>query len=108
MSSVPPGGAGTVAAMASGFPPGTVRAVLRHPDVWPVAVRQALRLAPGGWWRRAPFLPVPDPDYLRFRMVTAYGGDGRADDAGDAAAEDLVTYLRWCRAWPQVTSPTGD
>ena len=60
----------------AGMPAGTVVAVLRHPDVWWVAVRQAGRLAGRGWWRRRTFLPVPDPDYLRFRMVTAYGGEG--------------------------------
>ena len=78
-------GAGRVAAAA---------AVARHPSLWPTAVRQALVLAAPGWWRRRPFLPLPSPDYLRFRLQTAYGGDG------DRAPEpdDLVTYLRWCRA----------
>ena len=75
-----------------------VRAVLAHPDLWPTAVRQALRLAPRGWWRRRPFLPLPDAGYLRFRMVTAYGGDGSAP----ARPDDVVTYLRWCRAWPDA------
>jgi len=79
----------------TGMPPGTILAVLRHPDVWWVAARQAGRMAGRGWWRRAPFLPVPDPDYLRFRMVTAYGGEG--DTPPDA--DDLITYLRWCRTW---------
>ncbi len=70
-----------------------VAAVLPHPGLWVTGLRQALRLAVPGWWRRPPFLPLPDPAYLRFRMETAYGG------AGDQAPrpEDLVTYLRWCR-----------
>jgi hypothetical protein len=69
-------------------------AVARHPSLWGTAVRQALVLAAPGWWRRRPFLPLPAPDYLRFRIQTAYGGDGdRAPEPGD-----LVTYLRWCRA----------
>lgn len=73
--------------------------MLRHPSLWPTALRQVRRLAAPGWWHRFPFLPVPDRDYLRFRIVTAYGGDGtRPPDA-----HDLVTYLRWCRAWPAVT-----
>lgn len=75
-----------------------VRAVLAHPVLWPTALRQAWRLAPTGWWRRRPFLPLPDPGYLRFRMVTAYGGTGDAP----ADAGDVVTYLRWCRAWPEA------
>ncbi len=71
-----------------------VAAVARHPSLWATAVRQALVLAEPGWWRRRPFLPLPSPDYMRFRLQTAYGGDG--DRA--PAPSDLVTYLRWCRA----------
>ena len=77
---------------------GAVAVVLRHPDLWATALRQARLLARPGWWRRPPFLPVPDPDYLWFRLLTAYGGDGTA--APDPS--DLVAYLRWCRAYPQV------
>ncbi|HUS62051.1 MAG TPA: hypothetical protein VMY34_07620, partial [Acidimicrobiales bacterium] len=51
----------------------SVRAVARRPALWSTALRQAVRLARPGWWHRRPFLPLPDPDYLRFRMVTAYG-----------------------------------
>jgi hypothetical protein len=71
-----------------------VRAVAWHPGLWPTAGRQALVLAAPGWWRRRPFLPLPAPDYLRFRMQTAYGGEGDRPPDPD----DLVTYLRWCRA----------
>ena len=74
-------------------------AVFRRPDLWLTGLRQLGRLAAPGWWRRPPFLPLPDPAYLRFRMVTAYGGDG-----GQPRPEDVVTYLHWCRAWPEVTS----
>jgi hypothetical protein len=45
-----------------------VAAVLVHPSLWPTAIGQALRLAPSGWWRRPPFLPMPDPGYLAFRL----------------------------------------
>jgi hypothetical protein len=76
-----------------------VLALLVRPDLWWTAVRVALRLAPAGWWRRPPFLPLPSPQYLRFRMVTAYGGDG----SSPARPADLVAYLEWCRAWPAVT-----
>lgn len=74
-----------------------MRAVLRHPSLWWTGLRQVLVLARPGWWRRPPFLPWPDPGYLRFRMETAYGG------AGDQRpeADDLVTYLRWCRDFPR-------
>ncbi len=69
-------------------------AVAAHPSLWVTAVHQAAVLARPGWWRRPPFLPLPAPDYLRFRLETAYGG------LGDRPIEpaDLVAYLRWCRA----------
>jgi hypothetical protein len=76
-------------------------AVVRHPSLWATALRQLFRLAPSGWWKRAPFLPLPDAAYLKFRLVTAYGGSG-----GDPQPKDLITYLHWCRAWPEVTSKT--
>jgi hypothetical protein len=69
-----------------------VAAVAVRPRLWGVAVAQALRLAPTGWWRRWPPLPRPAPEYLRFRMQTAYGDpDARPSPA------DLVAYLEWCR-----------
>jgi hypothetical protein len=70
-----------------------VVAVLRHPSLWWTGVRQARRLAAPGWWRRSPFLPLPDREYLRFRLVTQYG-----DPDHEPEPEDLLTYLRWCRA----------
>lgn len=76
-----------------------VLAVARRPDLWVTAVRQLRVLARPGWWRRPPFLPLPPRDYLRFRLQTAYGGDG----TGTVRGEDLVSYLRWCRAWRELT-----
>ncbi|HWH34892.1 MAG TPA: hypothetical protein VNT56_06170 [Acidimicrobiales bacterium] len=69
-----------------------VLAVARRPPLWASATRQALRLAPPGWWRRWPPVPVPDPAYLRFRLETAYG-----DAHGPPEAADVVAYLTWCR-----------
>ena len=48
-------------------------AVVARPRLWPAALRQAVRLAPSRWWSRAPFLPVPDRAYVRFRLTTQYG-----------------------------------
>ncbi len=79
--------------------PRAALAVLRRPDLWATGVRQALVMAPDGWWRRAPFLPLPDPAYLRFRMITANGGDGSSASTADLG-RDLVTYLEWCRSRP--------
>jgi hypothetical protein len=71
----------------------------RHPSLWPTAVRQAGRLSRPGWWRRPPFVPLPDRDYLRFRLETQYGATGIADP------DDLVVYLRWCRDEPTMHPP---
>ena len=66
-------------------------ALAREPQLWPTAVGQAGRLARPRWWRQAPFLPLPDPEYVRFRLETQYGATGEPDP------DDLVVYLRWCR-----------
>ncbi len=79
--------------------PLTARAVValaRRPDLWAAAAVAGRRLAPAGWWRSAPFLPLPDPAWLHFRLVTAYGGDG--DGAMDA--DELITWLEWSRDFP--------
>ena len=72
-----------------------VGAVAARPALWPTALRQARRLAPRRWWRRAPFLPVPDRAWLRFRAETQYGDPDRPLDAGD-----VVTWLQWARRFP--------
>jgi hypothetical protein len=79
----------------TGGPVPAVLAVAVRPRLWPVAVRQAVRLAPAGWWRRAPYLPIPDRDYLRFRLQTQYGDASTPPDPAD-----LVAYLDWCRRFP--------
>lgn len=71
-----------------------VAVVARRPALWPTALGQARRLAPAGWWRRPPFLPLPPAGYLDFRRVTQYGTtDGPTDPA------DVVNYLAWCKEW---------
>lgn len=69
------------------------RALAVRPRLWGTAVTVLLRTAEPGWWRRPPFLPVPNAEYLRFRMETQYGGDGTAVPL----PRDVVTYLAWCR-----------
>ena len=73
-------------------------ALLGEPALWSTVVRQIRVLARPQWWRHAPYLPVPSASYLRFRLLTAYGGDGTATPS----VSDVVTYLRWCRAYPAV------
>ena len=68
-------------------------AAARRPGLWAVAVVQAFRFAPRGWWRRPPFLPVPDRDLVRFRAATMYG---RPD--APAEPDDVIRWLRWCRS----------
>ena len=44
------------------------------------------------WWARPPFLPVPDRDYLRWRMYTAYG-----DETAVPPGQDVIRFARWRR-----------
>jgi hypothetical protein len=44
------------------------------------------------WWSQAPVLPLPDREYLRWRMYTAY-----ADEAAVPPPEDVVRFARWRR-----------
>lgn len=76
---------------------GPVAAVAARPWLWPTAARQAVVLAPAGWWRRRPFLPLPDPAYLAFRLETMYGGH-----APRPVGRDVIGYLRWCRSYRRL------
>lgn len=67
-------------------------AVLRRPSLWPTALVELRRFVPDAWWRRRPFLPVPDRRLLRFRLVTQYGTPDHRPEP-----DDLITWLRWCR-----------
>ena len=69
------------------------RALARHPSLWATAIRSIFRLAPHGWWKRWPFIPVPPAGLLAFRGETMYG-----HAAALPPPEDLIGWLRWCRA----------
>jgi hypothetical protein len=71
--------------------------VVRHPTLWWTAARQALRMSRPGWWHRPPFVPRPDPEYLRYRMETQYG-PADSEVGGEPDPHDVLVYLRWCRA----------
>ena len=73
-----------------------LRRLARRPDLWFTAAGAAIGLAPNGWWRHRPFMPVPDRGWLHFRLETAYGGDGNGTLRGD----DLITWLEWKRLFP--------
>ncbi len=76
---------------------GAALAVLVRPSLWIAAIRQIGMLAVPGWWRTAPFLPLPDRSYLAFRFRTAYG-----DASAGPSPADVVTYLHWCQGWPHL------
>jgi len=44
------------------------------------------------WWKILPFLPVPDREYLRWRMYTAYG-----DEEAVPPVRDVIGFARWRR-----------
>lgn len=44
------------------------------------------------WYLRPPFLPLPPPEYLRWRMHTAYG-----DDETLPPVADVLSFARWRR-----------
>ncbi len=72
--------------------------VIRHPSLWLTAIRQARLLANPRWWREWPFFPGPPDAYMHFRMITAYGDSDAVPDA-----DDVVTYLRWCRNYRLIS-----
>ena len=53
-------------------------------------LRVAWRFRSRGWYTRFPFLPLPDRDYVRWRMYTAYG-----DYDAIPPAQDVERYARW-------------
>jgi hypothetical protein len=63
---------------------------LRSPATGAALIRVAWRFRRRDWYRAFPFLPLPDRDYVRWRMHTAYG----RDDAVPPAT-DLERYARW-------------
>ena len=96
------GAATTVAPGAGSGPPArwsraaavVARAVLARPSLWWASAGATGRMARRGWWHRAPFVPLPGEAYWRFRLVTAYGGDGETEAL---TPSDVVAYLRWCQ-----------
>ena len=63
---------------------------LRDPATGVALLRVAWRFRRRGWWRRPPFIPLPSRDYVRWRMLTAYGDEDHVPPAGD-----VVRYARW-------------
>lgn len=79
----------------NGWPSLVARLALRalvNPRLALDLVRLAWSFRARNWYRRAPFLPLPPADYLRWRMFTAYG-----DERVVPPLEDVVRFARWRR-----------
>ncbi|MFL5612853.1 MAG: hypothetical protein ACJ796_04255 [Gemmatimonadaceae bacterium] len=63
---------------------------IRHPALAVALVRVSWRFRRRRWFARAPFLPLPDREYLRWRMLTAYG-----DPDVVPPPDDVARYARW-------------
>ena len=63
---------------------------LRHPSLALDLVRVSWRFRNRRWYLRPPFLPVPDREYVRWRMDTAYGSPDAVPSVSDAE-----NYVRW-------------
>lgn len=63
---------------------------IRRPSTAAALLGVAWRFRSRGWYRRFPFLPLPDREYLRWRMLTAYG-----DPDIVPPASDVVRFARW-------------
>lgn len=63
--------------------------VLRRPRLWPAAIGSMRRMAAPGWWRHWPPVPLPAPEYLRFRTLTNTGVEGAPSSA------DVLAFLKW-------------
>lgn len=74
--------------------------VARRPDLWATASRAARSHVPNHWWRAKPWLPVPDRQWIKFRMVTAYGSTSSGGVGVDALqADEVIEWLEWLRSW---------
>lgn len=73
----------------------TVRLALRslvHPRLGLDLLKTAWVFRRRRWWAAAPFLPVPDRTYVRWRMYTAYG-----DEDAVPPLDDVVRFAQWRR-----------
>ena len=63
---------------------------LRRPRMIPHLLGAAWAFRARGWYRRAPFVPLPPLSYVRWRMETAYG-----DPDAVPTTEEMERYLVW-------------
>lgn len=65
--------------------------LLPHNNLWVIGVIELKRFARLRWWSRAPFLPLPAPEYWEFRMESIYG-----NPKAMPSSRDLIEFLQWC------------
>jgi hypothetical protein len=75
--------------------PGLGAYLARHPSSGWMLARAGWRLRANGWWRRPPFMPLPDTTYWQFRMTT-YG----ASAATPLAPAVMVDAAKWSLRQP--------
>jgi hypothetical protein len=63
--------------------------------LWALA-RFYLRLIPTHWYRKPPFVPIPPPAYVRWRLRTAYG---KHRPSCPGILRDLWQFGDWLRAF---------
>lgn len=68
---------------------------LRNPATGVALLRVGWRFRRRRWYARAPFLPLPSGEYLRWRMHTAYGEHGRVPPP-----DDVIRYAKWATRDP--------
>jgi hypothetical protein len=71
-----------------------IRALARHLVHHPADARALLmalwRMRATKWWRHAPFLPLPNRAYWRFRLATATGSP-----TGSPDVREMVGFAKW-------------
>ena len=69
---------------------------VREPSLIGPLLLVAWRFRRRSWYARAPFLPLPAWEYVRWRMHTAYG-----DHDAVPPVDDIANYARWAWHLPQ-------
>ncbi len=77
-----------------------VRLALRRPGLWPDLLAAAWAFRRRGWYLRPPFLPLPSPAYMRWRLETAYGEGGAIPPT-----DELARFVSWSAAMRRRMRP---
>jgi hypothetical protein len=68
---------------------------IAHPSLALDLLCVSWRFRSRDWYRRPPFLPIPDQTYMEWRMYTAFG-----DHHAMPSADDVARYARWASRIP--------